>query len=85
MEVSNQLIKCQEPILDDQGTFHKGEYIFLFIDCRLQSMKFYPNEMPAYIIYCKFLNVEFLILNIFLYITNPRECVYCHLTVKELV
>lgn len=47
--------------------------------------------MPAYIIYFKFLNVEFLMLNIFykyiykykIYITNPRGCV--HLTVKELV
>lgn len=46
-------------------------------------MKFYLNEMPAYIIYCKFLNVEFLMLNIFYILQNPRGCV--HLAVKELV
>lgn len=45
-------------------------------------MKFYLNEMPAYIIYCKFLNVEFLMLNIF-YILQIFKCV--HLAVKELV
>lgn len=63
--------------LDDQGTFHKGEKC-LFNDCRLQSMRFYHNEMPAYIIYCKFLNVEFLMLNIF-YILQILEGVYISL------
>lgn len=41
-------------------------------------MKFYPNEMSAYIIYCKFLNVEFLMLNIF-YILQILEGVYISL------
>lgn len=41
-------------------------------------MRFYHNEMPAYIIYCKFLNVEFLMLNIF-YILQILEGVYISL------
>lgn len=73
----NQMPRIHFITLDDQGTFHKGEKC-LFNDCRLQSMRFYHNEMPAYIIYCKFFNVEFLMLNIF-YILQILEGVYISL------
>lgn len=74
----NQMPRIHFSILKDHGTFHKRRINCLFIDCRLQSMKFYLNEMPAYIIYCKFLNVEFLMLNIF-YILQILEVVYISL------
>lgn len=80
LQVSNQSIRCQESILAFWKI--KGRFInenkLSFYDCRLQSMKFYLNEMPAYIIYCKFLNVDFLMLNIF-YILQILEGVYISL------